>query len=323
MKFFKGAGFSLDVATRHAVVFSNNRIQPDMLPDLDKPSLKEMGITLMGDMIAILRHAKKIVEETTCERFLVDSNDIIPSAKAPSKPVVPTQKKVVTKVAPKVVAVTKSQVQVPVKKVASKSVMVKKKVLPTRTVTQTPEKVKAPIKRKIEVDTVQIDSEEDDYSRKRAKVTKEESVGYKVIMPKGSTARSQTILKKANEQKRTVFDRLGDSSVTSTTSSTEGSTTFNITGLGKPVFKRGNNVFNRLGDKDSKKEEQPFGGILNNGSTAPSHGILKNNRPVVVSTTSKVIKKPVGTMRADFERKTKVAVTAGVKQLVTSTKLGN
>lgn len=40
VKFFKNADFPIDVATKHAVVFSNNRIRPDMLSDLDKPSNK-------------------------------------------------------------------------------------------------------------------------------------------------------------------------------------------------------------------------------------------------------------------------------------------
>ncbi|XP_033231250.1 uncharacterized protein C19orf47 homolog [Belonocnema kinseyi] len=326
VQFFRNAGFPQDVATKYAVVFSNNRIKPDMLPDLDKPSLKEMGITLMGDMIAILRYAKKVVEDTTCEKFLVDSEDSQPTAKFVSKPVV---KKVVAKVAPKSTVLSKAKPAAPIKSVSSapSSTIVKKKVASnvTRLVQR---EEKKPAKRKIEKKIVSLDSDSDEEwkaeTQKRLKAAKDD-VEYKVIMPKGTTVRSQQILKKAVEQKLTVFDRLGDSSVTSTTNLPESSTTFNITGLGKDMIKRNSSVFNRLGDKDLlKKDETPFTGILKNGSSAaPAQGILKTRvspKTTVISLNknSKGVSKLVGTMRADQELKAKT-VSNSVKQLIKHT----
>ncbi|XP_031835464.1 uncharacterized protein LOC116428226 [Nomia melanderi] len=325
VKFFKGAGFPQDVATKHAVVFSNNRIKPDMLPDLDKPSLKEMGITLMGDMIAILRYAKKVVEETTCERFLVDTED--PST-------IPKQiaKKVVTKTPIKTVAskvksdavVTKKIVKVPTSSV-KKTVSVKKPVSTSNEVIAdfTNQKKQTILKRKLDNEEYDSNNEEEwngTVKKIKSLDNKDDKVGYTVILPKGSTSRSQQILKKSTEQKRTVFDRLGDSSVTSTTNLAETSPTFNITGLGKDVLKRSISVFKRLGDKDAQKDNTTQVGILKNG--ASSTGILKTKSTgtrTSIITTNKVIPKTMGTMRADQEASRKV-MTSNMTQLVKTSK---
>lgn len=329
MKFFIGAGFPQDVATKHAVVFSNNRIHPDMLPELDKPSLKEMGITLMGDMIAILRYAKKVVEELTCEKFLVDSEGSIVS-KITAKPVLKKPAvKMITRSAttPGAVVKPKTTAQtIPpkvVKNTQSVAAVKKKPVVAAKVISHYIEKPKAQVtlKRKHESGSDEFDSD-DEYEEKKGTATEDE-VGYKVIMPKGTTLRSRKILKKALDQKRTVFDRLGDSSVTSTTNLAEtAAPTFNVTGLGKEVFKRNSSVFNRLGDKDGQKDQLPYAGILKNGNPSPTvPGILKKSPTKVgntILTTKKILKvtsKPTGTMRADQEKKQK-NIVGKTKQIV-------
>ncbi|XP_071876433.1 uncharacterized protein C19orf47 homolog [Bombus fervidus] len=330
VKFFKGAGFPQDVATKHAVVFSNNRIKPDMLPDLDKPSLKEMGINLMGDMIAILRYAKKVVEETTCERFLVDTEDNVGKPK-------PMIKKVATKAASstsKVIAtklksdavITKKIVKIPTSSV-KKTVVVKKSASTSGEIITdlANQKKQTILKRKLKEDNEFDSNNEDEWQETPKKLksldNKDNKVGYTVILPKGSTSRSQQILKNSVEQKRTVFDRLGDSSVTSTTNPTETSQTFNITGLGKDILKRSVSVFNRLGDKDAKKDNTiTQTGILKNGTN--SVGILKtrsSNARTSILTTNKIVPKNVGTMRADQEANRKV-MSNNVTQLMKTTK---
>ncbi|XP_016907308.1 uncharacterized protein C19orf47 homolog [Apis cerana] len=329
VKFFKGAGFPQDVATKHAVVFSNNRIKPDMLPDLDKPSLKEMGITLMGDMIAILRYAKKVVEETTCERFLVDTEDNVGTPK-------PIVKKVATKATSStskiITSKLKSDILTTKKIVKIPTSSVKKTVIPKKPISTSGEiitdlanqKKQTILKRKLKEDNEFDSNNEDEWQESSKKIksldNKDNKVGYTIILPKGSTSRSQQILKKS-EQKRTVFDRLGDSSVTSTTNPTETLPTFNITGLGKDVFKRSVSVFNRLGDKDAKKDNTMIQtGILKNGTN--NTGILKTRSPssrTSILTTNKVVKKNMGTMRADQEANRKV-MSNNVTQLVKTTK---
>lgn len=60
LKFFTAAGIPNDPAEHYAATFSKNQIQFDMLPEINKEYLNDMGITLLGHVIAILRHAKTV-----------------------------------------------------------------------------------------------------------------------------------------------------------------------------------------------------------------------------------------------------------------------
>ncbi|XP_063825286.1 uncharacterized protein C19orf47 [Ostrinia nubilalis] len=70
VSFFTTAGIPSDVAATYALTFTENRIQSDMLLDLNKEYLRDMGISRMGDVIAILRHAKQVHENTARDRVL-------------------------------------------------------------------------------------------------------------------------------------------------------------------------------------------------------------------------------------------------------------
>jgi hypothetical protein len=61
--FLVSAGIPSGVAHDYAITFSQHRIRIDMLKEITKDILLDMGIKAMGDIIAILRHAKQICTE--------------------------------------------------------------------------------------------------------------------------------------------------------------------------------------------------------------------------------------------------------------------
>ena len=60
MTFFEDAGVESSVAMTYATTFVQNCIGGDTLEDLDKGDLREMGITALGNIKRILKHAKRV-----------------------------------------------------------------------------------------------------------------------------------------------------------------------------------------------------------------------------------------------------------------------
>uniref|UniRef100_A0A914X7H2 SAM domain-containing protein n=1 Tax=Plectus sambesii TaxID=2011161 RepID=A0A914X7H2_9BILA len=65
LKLFSAANIPTKLAVHYARLFVEQRIQKSMLPELDKPTLREIGITAIGDQIAILKQIKAFNEMET------------------------------------------------------------------------------------------------------------------------------------------------------------------------------------------------------------------------------------------------------------------
>ncbi|GMT10809.1 hypothetical protein PFISCL1PPCAC_2106, partial [Pristionchus fissidentatus] len=60
MRFFTLAGIPDGIATRYAGSFSKNRVTREMVGDLDKETLVQLGVTAVGDQMAILKRVKAV-----------------------------------------------------------------------------------------------------------------------------------------------------------------------------------------------------------------------------------------------------------------------
>ncbi|XP_061137658.1 uncharacterized protein C19orf47 homolog isoform X3 [Syngnathus typhle] len=67
IQFFKDAGIPAGLAVTYAVSFVDNRIQKNMLMDLSKDIMMDLGITVIGDIIAVLKHAKLVHRQDMCK----------------------------------------------------------------------------------------------------------------------------------------------------------------------------------------------------------------------------------------------------------------
>ncbi|XP_064081231.1 uncharacterized protein C19orf47-like isoform X2 [Macrobrachium nipponense] len=73
LKFFTEAGIPPSDATTYAITFTDNRIKQEMILDLNKEYLRDMGITVMGDVIAILKHAKVYCAQKSRQKVMQSS----------------------------------------------------------------------------------------------------------------------------------------------------------------------------------------------------------------------------------------------------------
>lgn len=88
IKFFTDASIPPGEAINYAIIFVDNCIQKSMLLDLTKEYLQDMGVTTMGYVISILKHAKKVFQDDLAKTRNVGviSNTIPPIRKWENRP---------------------------------------------------------------------------------------------------------------------------------------------------------------------------------------------------------------------------------------------
>ncbi|XP_070080542.1 uncharacterized protein C19orf47 homolog isoform X6 [Equus przewalskii] len=211
-------------------MFVDNRIQKSMLLDLNKEIMNELGVTVVGDIIAILKHAKVVHRQDMCKaatesvpcspsplpgevrrgacsaasRMIANSlNRDSPPGTPPRRPDTGTSK----------ISVTVSN------KMAAKSAKAAGRPAPIPREHSTPEGAHrcppspAALARR-EEESLAVPT-------KRRRVTAEMEGKYIINMPKGTTPRTRKILEQQQAAKgvhrTSVFDRLGAETKADTT----------------------------------------------------------------------------------------------------------
>ncbi|KAM9259569.1 uncharacterized protein C19orf47 homolog isoform 3-T3 [Morus bassanus] len=216
IQFFKEAGIPPGPAVNYAVMFVDNRIQKNMLMDLNKEIMNELGITVVGDIIAILKHAKIVYRQEMCKAAT--------ESLCPGSPNVQAElRRNANSAASRMIANSLSRDSPPTSPLrqrphASKiSVTVSNKLAATKA-----------------AGLCETADENPTIPVKRRRVTAEMEGKYIINMPKGTTPRTKKILEQQAAkglQRTSVFDRLGAETKADTTTG------------GKPT-----GVFSRLGD---------------------------------------------------------------------------
>lgn len=262
IQFFREAGIPPGPAVNYAVMFVDNRIQKSMLLDLNKEIMNELGVTVVGDIIAILKHAKVVHRQDMCKA----ATESVPCA--PS--LLPSEiRRGTCSAASRMIANSLNHDSPP-------------RTPPRRPDTST-SKISVTVSNKMAAKTkatalARREEESLVIPAKRRRVTAEMEGKYIINMPKGTTPRTRKILEQQQAAKglhrTSVFDRLGAETKADTTTGN------------KPT-----GVFSRLGatpdvdedlawdsDNDSSSSVLQYAGVLKKLGRAP---IKANSQPAL------------------------------------------
>lgn len=225
-----------------------------MLMDLSKEIMMDLGITVIGDIIAILKHAKHVYRQDLCKM----TTEAISSGQT------------------SVQAELRRTANTPATRMIANALS---RDSPPSTPARRPDnRISVTVSNASAKTAPSKPAEENGLQVKRRRVTREMEGKYIINMPKGTTARTRRILeqqdKKAKVLKRTsVFDRLGAESKADTTSAT----------------KQPTGVFSRLGEtEDDEESGEKTDGVTDTfedndsdgeGSVLQYAGVLKRPPP--------------------------------------------
>ncbi|XP_060113824.1 uncharacterized protein C19orf47 homolog isoform X1 [Heteronotia binoei] len=249
IQFFKEAGIPPGPAVNYAVMFVDNRIQKNMLMDLNKEILNELGVTVVGDIIAILKHAKVVYRQEMCKAAT--------ESVASSQSTVQSElRRNATSAASRMIANSLSRDSPP--------------STPVRRPDSSTSKISVTVSNKLAVKNAKaaLCSTADETPAtaapvKRRRVTAEMEGKYIVHMPKGTTPKTKKILEQQAAkglQRTSVFDRLGAETNADTTTGN------------KPT-----GVFSRLGDLRETEEDKAAESEEDDSSVLQYAGVLKKS----------------------------------------------
>uniref|UniRef100_A0A8C6SE89 Chromosome 19 open reading frame 47 n=1 Tax=Neogobius melanostomus TaxID=47308 RepID=A0A8C6SE89_9GOBI len=256
IQFFKDAGIPASLAVNYAVSFVDNRIQKNMLMDLSKDIMMDLGITVIGDIIAILKHAKQVYRQDMCKMATEAISSGQTSVKAELRRTANTP-------ATRMIANALSHESPP--------------ATPVR---------RSDNRLSVTVSNVQqADEGNSEPAVKRRRVTAEMEGKYIINMPKGTTARTRLILAQQAEKglKRTsVFARLGaESKVDTSTTNNKPTGVFSRLDLTREEDPtKAPNVLINGDDSDGEESVLQYAGVLKKASPVPK------KEPVVSKPTS-------------------------------------
>ncbi|OCT66262.1 uncharacterized protein LOC734777 isoform X1 [Xenopus laevis] len=242
ISFFKEAGIPAGPAVNYAVTFVDNRIQKSMLMDLNKEIMHELGISAVGDVIAILKHAKVVHRQDLCKAL----------TEQPSRTNTQTElRKGANSPATRMIANSLNRDSPP--------------STPVHRPDTSTSKISVTVSNKMALKDSQAASSKlpegnPDVPVKRRRVTSEMEGKY-INMPKGTTPTTKKILEEQATKgvaRTSVFDRLGAESKVDATPGSK------LTG-----------VFSRLGDSC---EEDRAHASDDEGSVLQYAGVLKRKR---------------------------------------------
>ncbi|XP_078714374.1 uncharacterized protein C19orf47 homolog [Lampetra fluviatilis] len=286
IQFFKDAGIPVGPAANYAVTFTDNRIQKSMLMDLSREILHEMGIAVVGDVIAILKHAKVAHQQEIGK---------VAGIQTKSSGVLSTSS-----------SLKRAQISPASRMIANSLSRDSPPNTPTRAASPEAPKLSftvanrlgarpKPVSERLGTSASEAQPEEVPVKRRR-RVTAEMEGKYVVNMPKGITSRTKKILEQQTAKKKplvrnSVFDRLGAESKPDTTTGTKPTGVFSR--LGKVVAEdkasSGGSSESQDNDDDTGSVLQ-YAGVLKRarlGKAAPrptsSAFVLRASRPPVVT----------------------------------------
>ncbi|XP_044281356.1 uncharacterized protein C19orf47 homolog [Varanus komodoensis] len=247
IQFFKEAGIPPGPAVNYAVMFVDNRIQKSMLMDLTKEVMNELGITIVGDIIAILKHAKVVYRQDVC--------------KAATESVASSQTTLQSELRRNASSAATRMIANSLSRDSPPSTPVRRPDAGTAKISITVSNKMAAKNAKAAAALCSSRAENSTVPVKRRRVTAEMEGKYIVHMPKGTTPKTKKILEQQAAkglQRTSVFDRLG------------AETSVDATAGSKPT-----GVFSRLGDTQEAAEDKAAESDDDDRSVLQYAGVLK------------------------------------------------